>query len=86
MTDNLFSAILTLSLLAAGTTAVGTEMLAPDRTAVEPAPVVTLAPVTVIGKRAAADTITLPTVTVTGRRLTATEVAIDDSASERRVQ
>jgi hypothetical protein len=85
MSENIFSAVLTLSLLAGGTVAFGSEFLA-SRT---PAPQVaaTLPTVTVTGKRvAAADTVTLPTVTVTGRRATPTEVASETSTVEQRVQ
>jgi hypothetical protein len=86
MSDNLFSAVLTFSLLAAGTAAVGTEMLTPRRAAAQATAVATLPPVTVVGKRAAADAVTLPMVVVTGRRQASTAVALDDSAPERRVQ
>jgi hypothetical protein len=103
MSDNIFSAVLTFGLLAAGTAAVGSELLAPRHaaraTAVAKLPAVTvvgkrialaaatLPPVTVIGKRiAAADAVTLPVVVVTGRRHVATEVAVDDTARDSRVQ
>jgi len=85
MSDNLFSAVLTFSLLAAGTIAVGSEMVAP-RPGVTTAAAATLPTVTVVGKRvAAADAVTLPTVVVTGRR-PATAVAIEDTGRETRVQ
>ena len=85
MSDHLFSAVLTFSLLAAGTVAVGSEMVAPAP--VTKASAVALLPtVTVVGKRtAAADVVTLPTVVVTGRRQV-TSVAIDDTARDSRVQ
>ena len=84
MSDNILSAVLTFSLLAAGTAAVGSEMMAQRHAAIE---VATLPTVTVIGKRiAAADAVTLPMVTVTGCRHADTEVAVDDSAIEQRVQ
>jgi hypothetical protein len=84
MSDNLFSAVLTFSLLAAGTVAVGSEMLAPQHKTTQAA--ATLPAVTVIGKRiAAADAVILPTVTVTGCRHPDTEVAVDDSAGQRRL-
>ena len=86
MSENLFSAVLTFSLLAAGTIAVGSEMVAPRQVAKESA-VAMLPTVTVVGKRvAAADAVTLPTVVVTGRRPVVTAVAIDDTASDSRVQ
>ncbi|MEO5844386.1 MAG: hypothetical protein ABIQ33_06045 [Caldimonas sp.] len=87
MSDNIFSAILTFSLLAAGTAAVGNEMMAP-RSAVKAAAGCSLPAVTVTGKRiaAAAATVTLPTVVVTGRRQAVTEVAVDDTGRESRVQ
>ena len=47
----------------------------------------TLPQVTVIGKRiAAADAVTLPVVVVTGRRDVATEIAVDDTARDSRVE
>ncbi len=71
MRDNLFSAILTFSLLAGGTIAVGAEMMGGQRSGpAAPVACVTLDPVTVIGHRrtAVAEVVTLPKVTVTGRR------------------
>ena len=86
MSDNIFSAVLTFSLLAAGTIAVGSEMVAPRQVAKASA-VAMLPTVTVVGKRvAAADAVTLPTVVVTGRRPVVTAVAIDDTASDSHVQ
>jgi hypothetical protein len=86
MSEHIFSAVLTFSVLAAGTTAVGSEWLAPRQVAVHAAAATTLPPVTVIGKRiAAADSVTLPMVVVTGHR-EYTEVAIDDTATGSRVQ
>lgn len=85
MSDHIFSAVLTFSLLAAGTVAVGSEMVAP-RPAAKASTVAMLPTVTVVGKRvAAADVVTLPTVVVTGRR-PVTEVAIDDTPRDSRVQ
>ena len=87
MKESLFSAVLTFSVLAGGTIAVGSEMLAPSHAAARPTAVATLPPVTVIGKRVAAiDAVTLPMVMVTGRRHAPTEVAVDDSEREWRVQ
>jgi hypothetical protein len=86
MSDNIFSAVLTFSLLAAGTIAVGSEMVAP-RPAARTAVVATLPTVTVVGKRiAAADVVTLPTVVVTGHRAVVTAAAIDDTARASRVE
>ena len=85
MSDNIFSAVLTFSLLAAGTIAVGSEMVATGPLAKASAEA-TLPTVTVVGKRvAAADVVTLPTVVVTGRRQV-TAVAIDDTSRDSRVQ
>ena len=86
MADNLFSAVLTFSLLAAGTIAVGSEMVAP-RPAAKTSAVALLPTVTVVGKRVAgADAVILPTVVVTGRRPVVTAVAVDDTGSDSRVQ
>jgi hypothetical protein len=82
MSENIFSAVLTLSLLAGGTVAFGSEALQPRQVTVAkqtatlpPVTVIgqrmtaTLPPVTVIGQRVAtADQVTLPTVIVTGTR------------------
>ena len=85
MSDNIFSAVLTFSLLAAGTIAVGSEMVATGPLA-KASPEATLPTVTVVGKRvAAADVVTLPAVIVTGRRQV-TAVAIDDTSRDSRVQ
>ena len=87
MSEHIFSAVLTFSVLAAGTTAVGSEWVAPRQVAAHAAAVTTLPPVTVIGKRiAAADSVTLPMVVVTGHRDCDTEVAIDDTATRSHVQ
>jgi hypothetical protein len=74
-TENIFSAILTLSLLAGGAVAFGSEAA---RTSKAPAKVATatLPTVTVIGHCASAVAeATLPTVTVIGRRVAPTAVA-----------
>ena len=85
MSDTIFSAVLTFSLLAAGTVAVGSEMVAP-RPVAQASAAAMLPTVTVVGKRvAAADAVTLPTVVVTGRR-PVTAVAIDDTDRGSRVQ
>jgi hypothetical protein len=83
MSEHIFSAVLTFSVLAAGTTAVGSEWVAPRQVAA----VAALPAVTVIGKRiAAADSVTLPMVVVTGHRHGDTEVAVDETATVSRVQ
>ena len=85
MSDNVFSAVMTFSLLAAGTIAVGSEMVA-TRPAAQANAVATLPTVTVVSKRvAAADVVTLPTVVVTGRRQV-TAVAIDDTSRDSRLE
>ena len=72
-TENVFSAVLTLSLLAGGAVAFGSEAA---RTPAAPAKVVTatLPSVTVVGQRVAVAEVTLPTVTVIGRRVAPTTV------------
>ena len=86
MSDTIFSAVLTFSLLAAGTIAVGSEMVAP-RQAAKASAVAMLPTVTVVGKRVAlADAVTLPTVVVTGHRPVVTAVATDDTGRASRVQ
>jgi len=85
MSDNIFSAVLTFSLLAAGTIAVGSEMTVPRHTA-QASAVAALPTVTVVGKRVAvadADAVTLPTVVVTGHRPVVTAAASDDARDSR---
>jgi hypothetical protein len=85
MTDNILSALLTFSLLAGGTAAIGSEMFN-ARTADKAAAVVVMPEVTIVAKRlAAVAVVMLPEVTITGRRDTL--VAAGTQASEpRRVQ
>jgi hypothetical protein len=85
MTDNILSALLTFSLLAGGTAAIGSEMFN-TRAGDKVAATILMPEVTVVAKRAVAlETVTLPEVTITGRRDTV--VAADTDASEpRRVQ
>jgi uncharacterized membrane protein len=86
MSENLFSAVLTFSLLAAGTIAVGSEMVAPRQTG-QASAVAMLPTVTVVGKRVAvADAVTLPTVVVTGHRPVVTAAANDDTGRDSRVE
>ena len=81
MSENIFSAVLTFSLLAAGTVAVGSEMLTPARPAPKASAMAMLPTVTVVGKRVAvADAVTLPTVVVTGQRPLVTAAADADRA------
>ena len=68
-TENIFSAVLTLSLLAGGAVAFGSEL---GQTSSRPAAKVataTLPTVTVVGHRTAIAEVTLPTVTVVGHRI-----------------
>jgi len=91
-TENIFSAVLTLSLLAGGAVAFGSDAAAKHAgPAKAQTTVVTLPTVTVVGRRAAPTTVaatervTLPTVTVVGRRAP-TEVAVEAETVEHRVQ
>jgi hypothetical protein len=85
MSENLFSAVLTLSLLAGGTVAFGSELLSPQAPAARH--VATMPTVSVVGKRiAASDTVTLPTVVVSGRKCTPTELAAETNSVAQRVQ
>lgn len=88
MSDNILSAVLTFSLLAGGTAAIGSEMFNTRQPAKTPTPVVTLPQVTVVAHRQAQlDVVMLPAVTITGRRDAATRVAVETQASEpRRIQ
>jgi len=83
MADNILSAILTFSLMVAGTAAVGSELFAGPRT-VE---VATLPAVTVTGHRdLPMAEVVLPAVTVTGCRHGLTTVAFETSDVGQRVQ
>nr|HET7858742.1 hypothetical protein [Caldimonas sp.] len=91
-TENIFSAVLTLGLLAGGAVAFGSDVASkPTAPAHAAATKVTLPTVTVVGRRAAATTVaatervTLPTVTVVGRRAP-TAVAVETESVEHRVQ
>lgn len=88
MSDNILSAVLTFSLLAGGTAAIGSEMFNTHQNAKPPASVVTLPPVTIVAHRAAAlDVLMLPQVEITGHRDGSNRVAFESQASEpRRVQ
>jgi len=70
MSDNILSAVLTFSLLAGGTAAIGSEMFETRQPTA--APVVVMPMVTVTAQRAApVEVVTLPEVTVTGQRAAA---------------
>ena len=73
-TENLFSAVLTLSLMAGGAVAFGSEL---GQTSKTPAKVVTatMPTVTVVGHRTAVAQVMLPTVEVTGCRTASTAFA-----------
>ena len=67
MSDNLFTAVLTFSLLAGGTAAIGSEMF--DTRQPAKAPVVVMPRVTVTAERAApVEIVTMPLVTITAQR------------------
>ena len=82
-TENIFSAVLTLSLLAGGAVAFGSD--AARTPAAAKVATVTLPAVTVVGHRVDVAEVTLPTVTIVGRRA-ATEVAVETESVEQRVQ
>ena len=82
MSDNILSAILTFSLLAAGTAAIGSEMFETRHTAKAATPVVVMPKVMITAQRAApAEVVTMPMVMITGRREAVT-VAVETRASE----
>ena len=83
MSDNILSAVLTFSLLAAGTAAIGTELFNTRHAKVAVVKTVVMLPaVTVIGDRTAPnEVVTLPAVTVIGHR--AVEVAYEPRATAR---
>ncbi len=87
MSDNILSAVLTFSLLAGGTAAIGSEMFN-VRAAAKPTQVVTLPKVTIVAHRVAPlEVVTLPRVEITGHRDAATRVALETQSSEaQRVQ
>lgn len=73
MSDNILTAVLTFSLLAGGSAAIGSEMFETRQPARAAAPVVVMPQVNVIGQRAS-DVVTLPMVTITARRAEPAEV------------
>ena len=90
-TENIFSAVLTLSLLAGGTVAFGSDAAAKHGPTKAETTAVTLPTVTVVGRRAgattlaAAEPVTLPTVTVVAR-CAPTRVAAENATVEHRMQ
>ena len=69
MSDNILSAVLTFSLLAGGTAAIGSEMFETRQPA--KAPVVVMPMVTITAQRAApVEVVTFPEVTITAQRAT----------------
>jgi hypothetical protein len=72
MSDNILTAVLTFSLLAGGTAAIGTEMLGSrHEAALASTPVFVMPEVTITARRAAApEIVTLPQVTITAQRAT----------------
>ncbi len=68
MTDNILAAVLTFSLLVAGTVAIGAEMFNDRQSTPAPARVVVMPAVMVVGQRTRTEIVVLPTVTVTGHR------------------
>ncbi len=83
MSDNILSAVLTFSLLAGGTAAIGSEMFGARASAQPQAPVVTMPQVTIVAHRTATlEVVTLPTVEITGRRDATTRIAFEGLDSE----
>jgi hypothetical protein len=78
MSDNILSAVLTFSLLAGGSAAIGSEMFETRQPANAATPVVVMPEVTITAQR---DVVTMPVVVVTGRREAVT-VAVETRASE----
>jgi hypothetical protein len=69
MSDNILTAVLTFSLLAGGTAAIGSEMFETRQPAMTPTPIVVMPQVTITAQRAApAEVVTLPMVMVTAQR------------------
>ena len=70
MSDNILTAVLTFSLLAGGTAAIGSEMFGARQVALASAPVVVMPQVTVTAPRATpAPIVTMPQVTITAQRV-----------------
>ena len=82
-TENIFSAVLTLSMMAGGAVAFGTEL---GQTRAPATAAVTMPTVTVVGhcgatSVAAAESVTLPTVTIVGRRTAPSTVAVAEQVT-----
>ena len=73
MSDNILTAVLTFSLLAGGTAAIGSEMFETRHTAQAAAPVVVMPQVNVIAQRAS-EVVTMPMVTITAQRAVSRDV------------
>jgi hypothetical protein len=85
MSDHILSAILTFSLLAGGTVAIGTEMFNTHRSDKAAQHVVMLEPVTIVAHRKVSlEVVTLPAVTITGHRAANTWVASETQDCEPR--
>ena len=83
MSDNILTAVLTFSLLAGGTAAIGSEMFSTRAPAQPQTPVVTLPQAMIVAHRnAALEVVTLPRVEITGRRDASTRIAFEGHASE----
>ena len=67
MSDNILTAVLTFSLLAGGTAAIGSEVFESRQVALASAPVVVMPQVTITAPRAS-EVVTLPEVTITAHR------------------
>ena len=75
MSDNILSAVLTFSLLAAGTAAIGSEMFETRQPAKAATPIVVMPQVTVTAQRATpVEVVTMPEVTITAQRAEPNEV------------
>ena len=69
MSDNILSAVLTFSLLAGGTAAIGSEMFETRQPAKAATPIVVMPLVTVTAQRATpVEVVTMPEVTITAQR------------------
>ena len=69
MSDNILTAVLTFSLLAGGTAAIGSEMFESRHVAQAAAPVVVMPQVTITAPRATSpEVVTMPQVTITAQR------------------
>ena len=75
MSDNILTAVLTFSLLAGGSAAIGSEMFGARPAARAETPVIVMPQVTVTAQRAApVEVVTMPLVTITAQRAAAEEI------------